>query len=448
MLRKSPTTIICQRHQLAKCHFCFNCDDYVCSKCIIEHPTHKVLYSDQAQEFWNKLSIIQGLAEYVNEIQSLKKCLDKALDELSNSFLIKIDAMKKAMEADSLTIYNLESIMTLLNDYYSNSKTMSIKISKDLNTTFEVYKDKIQNTLVTIIKKINSFQQTKNYGEYLADLSSTIHSFIPDSKTLIFLNLPLNLRYKINLHIDFNIPYYSDSLFIDNRLFIFVGSVKNDQTNLYEVDKINLTLIALAKMTMPKMAHSLIDSENYIYSVGGWNVEGCYLSECEKYSIQKNEFTLISKMNHGRAFPGLLKTNSFIYCIGGKIADDQGRIKIERYNVTDGKKWEVIEMCDPSNLCSPRSSVRCISLSNGGFAMVGGYNGRDELLNESLVGFADDKYISIVKKNRLAISDTFYWSSTHVTTPDFIHIISANINIHSLAIESDLWTVQKKINWI
>ena len=201
-------------------------------------------------------------------------------------------------------------------------------------------------------------------------------------------------------------------------------------------------------MRIPKMAHSLINFSHCIYSVGGLNLDCSCLTECEKYLIDKNEFYLLPKLNQGRACSGLLITESYVYCIGGRCDGDMGLLKVEKINVRLEKLWEIVNIKDSLGILSPRNSFKCIPITDGQYLMIGGYDKKDVMLDESIHLFANDKDISVMNKDKLGMVDSFYWSSTYTMTAHHIHIVSSNRNIHSYSIEKKTWEVIKKISWI
>jgi hypothetical protein len=422
--------------------------DYQCSKCIIDHSTHKILYADQTLEFWKQKKVLQVLNTYLNELKELQSSINNSLENLMKDFITNIDTIQKDLDAKSKDFEDKDVILNVINDFYSNSKTMSQGIKKDISKECEKSDKIITTTLNSIIKSLSNFLQVKDYSEYLDDLSLTIHSFLPGTKKLAFYNITAQKQFTIDMNIDFNIPYYSDSLCINNRIFLFVGSESNDPSILYELNKKLFCMVSIAKMLTVKIAHSVVNNMQAIYSIGGWNLENNCINKCEKFDIAKQAFMMIPSLNEARACPGLVFSASYLYCIGGRTDGDMKLARVEKLNITVEKEWEYIDIIDTNILWTPRSSHKCVSVNGDQFFLIGGYDSRDLLLSDCLVCSADDKQLIIKDKLRLAIADSFYWSSTPVKSAHHTYIVSANRNIHIFSEDKKSWDVTKKINWV
>jgi hypothetical protein len=134
------------------------------------------------------------------------------------------------------------------------------------------FSEEIKDAIVFISKTLTHFQQTNDYSEMLDDISLTIHSFIPNSKKAVFYNIPSKKEYVINLNIDFT-TYYSDSFNFCNIIYFIVGSENNEPCIVYVLDKKTFGLIRKVTLLTVKIAHSVIDNGQCIYSIGRWNLE-------------------------------------------------------------------------------------------------------------------------------------------------------------------------------
>ena len=82
------------------------------------------------------------------------------------------------------------------------------------------------------------------------------------------------------------------------------------------------------------------------------------------------------------------------------------------------------------------------------FYILGGYDIKDNMLNEVLTMKVDDDNCEFTNLSALACGDSFYWCSSYVKTGHHLYIVSSNRNIHIYSSETNKWSILKKINWI
>ena len=363
---RSPTSSICEKHQAKRSHYCADCQEYQCSKCITDHSSHKIVYSDQVLVYWKQKETARLLEKDVEDLRQLKFTITTSLDKLIVKYETERAHLNNVISQASKQIDDCDTLLNIINDFYSNSQSMKGDLKKTIEKLHKDISEEITESINFISKTLTNFQQTKDYSDMLNDLSLTIHSFIPSSKKVIFYNIPNKKEFVINLNMDFDIPYYSDSLNINNTIFFIVGSENNEPCIVYELDKKNFSLIKKASLLTVKIAHSVIDNGDCIYSIGGWSLDNNCLNDCQKYIIAKEQFVYIPKMNEHKACPGLLFQGTNLYCIGGRT-DEPKVCQIERLDTLREDKWDKIELKDDKKLWNPRSSPKCVALDSSRF---------------------------------------------------------------------------------
>lgn len=131
-------------------------------------------------------------------------------------------------------------------------------------------------------------------------------------------------------------------------------------------------------MPTPKHSHSLVFSNDIIYSVGGYKT-----NTCEKFDIKTSKWTKLSSLNsEERSRPVLYVYNGFLYSFFGYSGGDYMN-SVERLNIKSVKsKWEYVPFNSPSDIELGRIGSGIIPTKDGIY-IVAGKN--KEVLNSVLM---------------------------------------------------------------
>lgn len=120
----------------------------------------------------------------------------------------------------------------------------------------------------------------------------------------------------------------------------------------------------MAPMCIARSGFGIVEVENSLFSVGGFNREGC-LAGTECYNQANNTWEPVSSLRMPRARFGITKLDNFVFVIGG--SDGKKELSsVETFNLV-ARKWSLHE----SRLITPRSCFGSTAL-NGQIYVVGG----------------------------------------------------------------------------
>ncbi|CAF0709971.1 unnamed protein product [Brachionus calyciflorus] len=132
----------------------------------------------------------------------------------------------------------------------------------------------------------------------------------------------------------------SDSKTSLNNDYDSHSSLEHQQINLNRGLSNGVEFERLAKMKIARCSHGVIENENKLYIVGGYERGEC-LNICEVYDPQTNKLEEISPMQHrrGRAAVTYLEKTKSIYVMGGSDGHEDLN-SIETYNFAK-KEWKL-----------------------------------------------------------------------------------------------------------
>ena len=122
-----------------------------------------------------------------------------------------------------------------------------------------------------------------------------------------------------------------------NKLYIMGGENKDGTaSNLFLIyDTIKSTLIRGPNSKNEHLSHTLIANDDYIYSIGGKNLN------CERYSFAKNEWSDLPSLNKIQQYPILYFYQHYIYAFFGLNQLNEPIDIIQRLNLNNvNAKWE------------------------------------------------------------------------------------------------------------
>ena len=122
-----------------------------------------------------------------------------------------------------------------------------------------------------------------------------------------------------------------------NKLYIMGGQNEDGtaSTIFLIYDTIKSTLIRGPNSKNEHLSHTLIANDDYIYSIGGKNLN------CERYSFEKNEWSVLPSLNKIQQYPILYFYQHYIYAFFGLNQFNEPIDIIQRLNLNNvNAKWE------------------------------------------------------------------------------------------------------------
>jgi len=151
--------------------------------------------------------------------------------------------------------------------------------------------------------------------------------------------------------------------------------------------------IRKTNMFFERRNHSSIKIDNYIYVCGGIDLNNNPMSQCEKYSLQLEEWSRISNMIKEKSHLSLCSINNkFIYSFGGENRIDGILDIIEKYTILNDT-WDILNITLPLKV----ECTGCIRKNDNEILIIGGYS--------SLYGPLDYIINFNFKENKLELND-------------------------------------------
>ena len=172
-----------------------------------------------------------------------------------------------------------------------------------------------------------------------------------------------------NLLNKFEFSYYSSACTLPNgHIIITGGGISNA---VYEISISNFRIQLRKPMKQTRKEHGSVYVNKCVYVLGGYDTfSSNFLSTCEKFNPDKNDWTFIKNMNIAKcAFAVTAVNNKHIYTFGGYDGKERLNI-IEKYDLVSDV-WSIFNI----KLPNPLSNGACFSpKSDQIFLLGGGYN--------------------------------------------------------------------------
>ena len=172
-----------------------------------------------------------------------------------------------------------------------------------------------------------------------------------------------------NIMNKFEFSYYSSATTLPNgRIIITGGGISN---SVYEISISNFRIQLKKPMKQTRKEHGSVYVNKAVYVLGGYDTfSSNFLSTCERFNPDKNEWTFIKNMNIAKcAFAVTSVNNKFIFTFGGYDGKERLNI-IEKYDLVSDV-WCIFDM----KLPQPLSNGACFSPKSDQIVLLGGgYN--------------------------------------------------------------------------
>ena len=312
----------------------------------------------------NVLDIIQRLVNYIRQVEFTTETIKSQIKQNYNKY-------NKKIFNDLNNIY--ATIAPDMDNFYENLKKFS---SNDLNNSSDSSKlnNKVSNdnhsssNLINLSNENNNKKEENNnkkgkdkpYFCFLVKETKKIMIYnVEDKKNEVkefdFLEFKFNgtmsVQYKESLKKIFLSGgiYFEDSLFSRNKIFSDILYIF--QFNSLSQDNNEQFL----KIKMPRIRynHTSLIVGSKIFFIGGKDIKGNNITECDSYNFKDKIWELLPKLNYGREFPSVFCYHKkFIYVF--RALEKEPNKHVEILNINDlNEGWKTIEIEDPINSFVP-----------------------------------------------------------------------------------------------
>ena len=312
----------------------------------------------------NVLDIIQRLVNYIRQVEFTTETIKSQIKQNYNKY-------NKKIFNDLNNIY--ATIAPDMDNFYENLKKSS---SNDLNNSSDSSKlnNKVSNdnhsssNLINLSNENNNKKEENNnkkgkdkpYFCFLVKETKKIMIYnVEDKKNEVkefdFLEFKFNgtmsVQYKESLKKIFLSGgiYFEDSLFSRNKIFSDILYIF--QFNALSQDNNEQFL----KIKMPRIRynHTSLIVGSKIFFIGGKDIKGNNITECDSYNFKDKIWELLPKLNYGREFPSVFCYHKkFIYVF--RALEKEANKHVEILNINDlNEGWKTIEIQDPINSFVP-----------------------------------------------------------------------------------------------
>jgi len=412
----------CDEHSLQPAKFfCNTCEVSICVECIVDHSGHSFVKQEEStnllknraleakktledckarteKTFQNldqiELSLQEAFTEGYQSIDQEFDLLQKALNErrelLKQKLLkmceksqIKVKKQYEEIKQQAVCIEEAESTVTERLKEISRTQDRDSQVSSlfeevlELKQKFTKIQEGIQESLCAPIlcpsfelERSKALENILSLGNISSELSQnyTVKDpflcFFGDKNKVMTYDL-VNEIWDIKTHrmnLEFN--YYSAACTLSDGSVLITGGGSSNAVYHYK----NKQIIQKAPMLQPRKEHATVCLNNEVYAIGGYDgPRNSFLSECEKYDLEKDTWVKVHSMNVARcAFSATSVSNRYIYIFGGY--DGTQRLgSIEKFN-PEINTWVKLDV----TLRFPLSNCACFSPEKNKVVILGG----------------------------------------------------------------------------
>jgi hypothetical protein len=476
--------LLCETHMDQRVEFlCKNrsCLRELCSFCILEHKDHineifpirdlikenLQYFSDtQLEEMQN--TVLYSQSKSLKDFESLAERLKSLLHEKINAFkeqLIREDnaicesltgvvnfrqhfnnfltTQDSARARDGHSNFNGEAVTLLKECIRSKEKSLTNGYSIEDEIIAEEFSKILNNNISFMVG-------TQSYNSTNKNVPKVLHWFEWEKRELHLFDV-INYSYRsIKLIIPFKIPPFSRSIVVpDGKIYLIggedpeIGAKKEVYTfNLATMDT-DHSLHPKCPMPFKKYDFTLCYHKGFVYVICGKDSDSQVVDSCEKYDINRNQWSLIAPINKRRyaASAVIAKEINKIYLFGGRsdyhnmMMDD-----IEEYDISKNI-WKIIKLKAPHEW-TPVEVCSTIQIGPGRILVLGGSDASIEDSKHSYVFHTEDYMLektSSLKKAHVFVSAPFMHGN-HVFAVGNEYYVKSR-NIHRFNISKLEWEI-------
>jgi hypothetical protein len=326
-------------------------------------------------------------------------------------------------------INNITNFSTLPNSKFNTSSNVDLDNSYNVNTHINTDskattgKEREKSAVKDNISDHNIMMEFEKNTK-MEDINFIIKANESDNKLVVYVdsNETKNKQKVFDRTVKFNPSIHGISNFLKNIATVNTGKllyisggelspgISSDLFFLY--NPIIHSLQRRENMPVAKHSHSLVFSNDFIYSVGGYKT-----NTCEKFDTKTGKWTKLSSLNcEERTHPILYVHNGFLYCFFGYSSGEYLNT-VERLNIKSTKsRWEPVPYNNPSNIELGRIGSGIISTKDG-IHIIAGKN--KEILSSVL--FYDFKQNNFILQDFNLEEPSYFKESNFIKFKDGDH---------------------------
>jgi hypothetical protein len=226
----------------------------------------------------------------------------------------------------------------------------------------------------------------------------------------------------------------SQTILISHKQFFVNGSSESAHHNIhYSFDLNTFCSVELASMKYGRFSHQLVEYENLLIVTGGYNNKE-YLSSCEAYEINSNQWSALPDLNEKRSNHISFVYNGNLYVFGGIKGDVKNPgsyvTSLERLS-EDKKKWEIFNVkTDLDRFPVFSNSYLHYNMNNNNVILIFGDRDNQGERNSDVISL-NPETLEITKTNlKLGNSNWFYRYIYFTDFQNRHNFISRNGHLH------------------
>ena len=430
------------------------------------------------------------------------KVLDLLEERITNYIYSKCDIYKDLRDC-MIKFFQREAdeIFKMANEWHRKIEVVRLQIlSEDANILTNPLSSKNYNESTLLAQKVETeIKNLKKAAQGMSDyedrrlelISETLRKIMGDSvpkdpEKLIVNSIevkPLDKRQmimKLDVHRRFNIyllnlsnytrkkyhfesmriPIDSASIYICSRYFLSGGRNENPKelsqfyiNNTYEFDFESISFVSKAPMHIEKRNHLLagVEGSRTFYVLGGYNQKLGYLSVCEKYSMDEDNWKLMPSLREPRQDPTPCIVDSrYIYLFGGAVYINNSwsyPLTIEFFDTfNEINEWNKVSYTFDATW-SGRIHLGAAQINDNKILLFGGYNKAGQNDDCFEYNILEKTIVPVEENKKLPKGASFICRSAGVFVgSDFVYAMAANsFDLFMYYKETSKWTVNS--NW-
>lgn len=274
------------------------------------------------------------------------------VQQIHNSFSIKINDKFY----NSLNLINIDINSIIEEKEEINNKSLTKIFLNNNKIYLEEENAELKNLIEELCFYINKIELSQSFI-WFEQNSNNIHEISLNNKKMNSSMIEYNYIGKnINNPFLFNEEFRVSNLF-KNLMYISGGIIKSNNhiiNDVYEYYLNKKSLVQKASMNQKRINHGSIIIGNNLYVCGGIDENFNSLDTCEKFNIEKNEWTFIPPMKEKLSKINLIAIDNKNFAIFGGIKDNSiFNFKIHYYRI-DTNTWFILNNFElPNGLIYP-----------------------------------------------------------------------------------------------
>lgn len=160
-----------------------------------------------------------------------------------------------------------------------------------------------------------SFSNAVKWHQFPLPFQPIVYNFLPGSSRIEFCNIRENSLAELKIDGEVFPAMAAWTVSQDAKLILTGGFEEIAKRENFVYNIVEKKTENIPKMLMARFNHAQLEAGSYIYVLGGSN--GTPLKDCERFNLQRKEWTVFSKLVVAREYPAACFVDGNIYVCGG-----------------------------------------------------------------------------------------------------------------------------------